>query len=193
MKPASLARLCTLALLIGVAPAAHAVSLTFSPSLQTVALGDPVSVDLRVSGLGAGVPPSLSGFDVDVSFDSSILVLVGAQLIAPLGSSAQFSFDVQSTASGAVVNLFALSTLSAAELDALQGDEFTLATLTFATLAMGTSALVLGDVALTDGSGDPLPLDAGFNGQITVPEPATSIGVGLGLFAFALLRRRPRG
>lgn len=193
MKPASFARLCSLALLICVAPAVHAVTLTVSPSLQNVAVGDPVSVNLVISGLGDGVPPSLRGFDLDVSFDSDILVLVGAQLNAPLGGNAQFGFDVQPTGSGAVVNLFALSDLSGPELDALQGDEFTIATLIFNTLGAGTSGLILGNVVLTSGTGGALPLDVGFNGQVVVPEPATSLGVGLGLFALALRRGRLRG
>lgn len=193
LKAASLTRLVALALLIGVAPAAHAVELIFSPGAQVVSLGDPVSVDLLVSGLGDGVPPSLGGFDVDISFDPSILVLTGASLIAPLGGSAQFEFNVQVTASGVVVNLFALSFLSPEDLDALQPGEFTLATLTFGTLASGTSSLVIENAILSDAAGGALPIDSAPNGSVTVPEPATSIGVALGLAALGLLRRRLHG
>jgi hypothetical protein len=190
IKAAALSRLVALAFLIGVAPAAHAVTLVLSPSTQSVGVGNSVSVDILISGLGDGVAPSLGGFDLEVSFDPSILVLTGATLNAPLGASAQFSFEVQSTATGAVASLFALSALSGPELDALQGDEFNVATLVFSTLAPGTSALVFGNVVLTNSVGGSLPLDVAFNGEIVVPEPSTSIGVGLGLAALALVRRR---
>jgi hypothetical protein len=193
MRMIRFARLSLLALLICAAPAAHAISLSISPSSQSVGAGTSVSVDVLVTGLGNGVPPSLGGFDLDIAFDPSILVLTGASLNAPLGASAQFHFSVGATASGAVANLFALSSLSGLELDAMQGAEFTIATLVFSTLAPGTSALTLGNVALKDGAGAPLVVDASFNGQIqVVPEPATSLGVGLGFVALALLRVRLR-
>ncbi|MGH9886543.1 MAG: cohesin domain-containing protein [bacterium] len=180
------------ALLLLVAPAAHAVTLVVTPSSQDAGVGTSVSVDVLVSGLVAGAPPSLGGFDLDIAFDPSILVLIGASLNAPLGGNAQFDFEVQGTASGAVVNLFALSSLSDPELEALQGDEFTIATLIFNTLAPGTSPLTLGNIVLTNGAGGSLPLQVAFNGEIVVPEPGTAIAVGLGLAALALVRRRAR-
>lgn len=48
---------------------AQAAIIGFNPSSQTVELGDNVSVDLTISGLGADV---LTGFDLDVSFDDSV-------------------------------------------------------------------------------------------------------------------------
>lgn len=49
---------------------ASAAVVSFSPSSQNVALGDSVSVDLRISGLENDI---LSAFDLDISFDDSIL------------------------------------------------------------------------------------------------------------------------
>src|SRR5437899_519027 len=48
---------------------ALAISLDFVPSLETVFVGQPVIVDIVISGTVAGGPPSIGAFDLDVSFD----------------------------------------------------------------------------------------------------------------------------
>jgi hypothetical protein len=47
---------------------ASAVSLDLLPASQTVAIGDSLTVDLFVSGLNAGGPPSVDWFDIDIVF-----------------------------------------------------------------------------------------------------------------------------
>ncbi len=190
IKPAPLARLTVLALLIGVASPAQAISLALTPGTQSVEGNGTVVVDLGISGLGDGVPPSLGGFNIDIAFDPEIVFLMGAELIAPLGGSAQFAFSVVGGASVAHVNLVALTSLTPAELDELQADAFTLARMTFSALEQaGTSPLVLGNVSLTNASGGALPLDSTSDAEIVVtPEPAASIAVGLGLVALAFRR-----
>lgn len=54
---------------------AHAISLSIVPSPQSVGVGGSVSVDLTISGLGNFASPSLSTFDLDVTFNPAILVV----------------------------------------------------------------------------------------------------------------------
>src|SRR5262245_9225206 len=63
---------------------AEAVSLEFSPSAQTVAAST-VSVDVVVSGLAAGGPPSVGSFDLDVTFDPTVLSPIGVTFGPLLG------------------------------------------------------------------------------------------------------------
>lgn len=127
----------------------QAQTLTVTPSAQTVDVGDAVSVDLRISGLGDGAAPSVGVFDIDFTFDPSLLsfstVSYGTGLdVLGLGS-------LQATTPGAgTVNLFELSFDTADDLNAFQSDSFTLATLTFNTLAFGASQLTLSLNAVGD-------------------------------------------
>ena len=52
------------------APASAAIVLSFAPSAQHVNVGDTVTVDVSISGLGAEI---LSGFDLNFRYNASIL------------------------------------------------------------------------------------------------------------------------
>lgn len=130
------------------------------PSSQNAPLGTTVAVDLVISGLGNFAPPSLGTFDIDVTFDPSILsfqnAAFGDQLdLIGLGSITQVAPGVMN------VNIFELSLDDPADLDTLQPGSFTLATLTFATIASGTSFLEVIVNALGDAVGDPLTAETG--------------------------------
>jgi len=191
-------------LLIGVLQLLPAATITVTPSTQSVDLGNQAVVSLDISGLGSGVAPSVGAFDIDLSFDSSILALnsivfgdplLGDQLdLFGLGSILGASFG------GGTVNVFEISLDFADDLNLLQADAFTLATFTFDTLAAGSSVLGLTLNALGDADG--LPLEATLTGgsvdvavppPVSVPEPsawATYVLLVAGLAGLMISQRR---
>ncbi len=171
-----------------------AVVIDFVPSAQTVPLGAAVGVDLVISGLGDFTAPSLGAFDLDATYDASVLSAASVTLTPFLGDSIQ-GVDVSTPG---FIDLFVISLLSPVELDALQPESFVLATLSFDAIALGTSALALTQVVAGDAFGADLGATAG-SGSITVtssgtpvPEPSLTgllLTAGLGL---ALTRQRSR-
>jgi len=158
----------------------HAFTVGLTPSFQTVPVGNPVSVDLYVSGLGNGTPPSLGTFDLNILFDSTILYFNNATFGDPgLGDQLDL-FGLGSITSvddsvPGVLNLFELSLDMPGDLDLFQADSFTLATLTFDTLTTGTSSLSLTINALGDSAGNALSANIQNASVAPVPEPSTAI------------------
>lgn len=171
----------------------------FEPASQDVPVGDIAQVDLVISGLDLFLPDSLSTFDLDISFDETILALdsvafgdpvLGDQLdLFGFGSITAFDDSISG-----IVNLFELSLDLPDALNMFQWESFTLATLTFDTLAVGTSSLDIAINALGDAWGDPLELEADpVSGNISpVPEPATILLIGTGLVGLGYLKRKKR-
>jgi hypothetical protein len=176
-----------------VASPALAVSISVLPAAQTAAVGDPVSVDLVITGLDGTGAPSVGAFDLDVTFDPLLLVASGVTFGAFLGDEALGEALTASSVSAGLLDLAAVSLLLPAELDALQPAAFTLATLSFTTLAAGTSPLTLSQAIVDDAFGARLAADT-VGGSVTVaqavPEPATLLLVGAGLLVWRLGRRR---
>ena len=185
------------------APRLHAVTIDFIPVSQETSLGHQVSVDVVIFGLDA-IGEIVSAFDLDVTYDDTILratdVLFGPSLGVPFGSdpfdpalAAVTSFD---TSLPGVVDFAELSFLLDDPLHALQGDGFTLASLTFESVGLGTSPLgfVLDDFNQVVGRSAAL-LDIGAGtGHVTVvaaavPAPSTGGLLVVGLIAWAARRR----
>jgi len=172
-----------------------AITIGFEPVSQEVVVGDPASVNLVISGLGDYSEPSLGTFDLNVTYNTAILDFTGYTLGLYLGDISLWeAVDLSwgETTPG-TINLAELSLLSVSELDSLQPDSFTLATLTFNTLAVGTSSLDISITALGDAYGGSLSLDVQSGNISPVPEPATFILIGFGLGGIGILRRKRRG
>jgi hypothetical protein len=173
-------------ILCGYSVPAHAIMIDVLPSYQEVDVGTPVSVDIAISDLGDGSPPSLGSFDLDVIYDPVMLSFTGASFgdqldLFGLGSIG----SVDNSVSGSV-NLFELSLDLSDDLNSLQLPDFTLASLTFDTTAPGVSVIDVVVNVIGDAYGDLLCADV-IGAEInavpvsTVPEPSTLLLFGIGL------------
>ena len=181
---------------------AFAATIGFEPVSQTVPVGESVSVDLVISGLGDGESPSLGGFDLFIEYDPAILALSDVSFGDPtLGDQLDVSgwgslYDYSSYSSD-VEYLFGLSYNLPWDLNDLQKPSFVLATLTFDTLSVGTSSLEIVDPdppiymsRLSDELGEPLGFERESGSVSPVPVPATFILFGFGLGGIGILRRK---
>ncbi|MDJ0866269.1 MAG: cohesin domain-containing protein [Myxococcota bacterium] len=181
----------TLALSLVALHSAGAVTLGFDPSEQTVGLGAPVSVEIRVADLDGEI---VSAYDLDVVYDATVLSAVGVSFGVLLGDAAALeSIDVFDLGSPGLVDLAQVSLLADADLAARQPDAFTLATVEFTAIALGESSLTFRFDPFNDVKGlegKVLPLDPASGLVRVVPEPGTALVLALGL---VVLARRSRG
>jgi hypothetical protein len=183
--------LCTWFLMVS---AANALTISFTPPPQSVVAGAMVDVGVEVSELGSGVAPSLSTFDLDISYNPGLLSFnsvsfgdssLGDQLDV-LGVGGVTSYD--DSVSG-LINLFELSLDTASDLDTLQADSFTLATLSFNAIGIGNSPLGVIINSLGDAEGNPLTATITPGSVSVIPLPPALPLLGTGLAALILMRR----
>lgn len=192
-----LARIFCAATALMAAPA-MAVTLSIGPATQNQTLGAPVSVNILVSDLGDFSSSSLGNFDLFVSYDSSILTPTqadyGTQLNqGDINDSIQeglvlVSGPTAECAAAACLEVAEVSFLTAQELVDGQPGSFLLASITFNTVALGSSALDFQFTELGDEFGDEI-LNANLqSASVTVaaaqqvPLPASLLLFGVALF-----------
>lgn len=180
-----------------------AANLSLETSTTLVQGGGMVYIDLVVSGLGDHAAPSLSTFDVDVSYDPALFALSGIVFGPMLGdeSLGEAMSGSNSTTPGSI-NIWELSLLEPDSancvacippyLTDLQGSSFTLARIGFTTSQTGTGGFGLAVNVLGDGLGDPLAATIGAAPTVTVPEPPTLALLGLGMLGLMATRSRLR-
>ncbi len=180
MKKLALVNIIGIALLLMPATAG-AISIGFSPGSQTVDVGDPVFVDVVISDLAGEI---VSAYDLDVTFDASILTATDVVFGSFLGD--EFFFEVFNDfdlSGSGVVDFAQLSLLSDLDLALMQPDSFVLATIEFAAIGGGTSALDF--VAPLDIKGlgaSIIDVDPASGSVTAVPEPSAALVFALGAF-----------
>lgn len=176
-----------------VSTGSSAITVGLDPIGQEVTVGSSIEVGVTISDLGTAGAPSLSAFDLDVSFDDSILAFVGATFGDPqlgdqldlfgLGGNPVFTDLV----APGLLNLGEVSLVLPADLNALQAEGFTLATITVDALSVGLSPLVLSINDLADADGDPLvggissgSINVSDSTAVSEPHLLVLLGIGLG-------------
>ena len=176
----------------------NAINLGFNPSTQATTQGSTANIALQISGLGPFMAPSLGVYDLVVGFDPTILAFSGAAFGDPiLGDQLDVDgFGVISTVTPGFgnVELFELSLDLPSDLDNLQAPSFTIATLTFQGIGVGTSTLDITILALGDSYGSSLSASVSSAAitvnQSAVPEPATLVLLCWGVVSLSIRGRR---
>jgi hypothetical protein len=177
------------ALGLGITSQAQAV-----PSLQfdgagpyVVTNGGTLVVSLKAVDLGSEI---VSAFDLDVLYDAAVLQFDSVDIDPNLQMGGLLDALSNSVSSPGDLNVWLVSFLLDAELEALQGSEVTLFTMTFDVLADATTVLELGPLGVAIGKDvkglNNVPIIPG--GQ--VPEPNTLLLLALAAAAAMFTRSR---
>lgn len=170
----------------GISPA-RAATISLLPDATDILQGDILTLNIAVSGLGDGSPPSVGVFDLDLTYDAAILGFEGVTYGGYLDVLGLGSFQETDASAAGTVNLFELSFDFAEDLDSFQPGAFTLAELSFRALAPGVSDLALLVNAFGDGYGDPLSVEATNNTAVNVSPVPLPTSFSFFISALALL------
>ncbi len=194
-------RILCLLVLLGLGMQAHATVITFVPSDQNTSVGNSVSVDIVISGLGSDI---LTAFDLSIFFDDTILSFesfefgsdcFGFSCLDVLG----FDMNIEDVIDwgGGEVEIAEVSFDFDEDLEMFQPDDFVLGTFVFSGLEIGVSALDIfvwelgGGFVFDEGLGfevaSSLSADL-VGGSIEVPEPGTLLLLMSGLLGLRMAR-----
>lgn len=184
--------------LLSVSAHADPILINFDPVAQTTEFGNQVSVDVTADAGGQVDlfgPVVIAAYDLIVNWDSTLLSLADVMFGGSLGDP-ELVESLQGTVPGTgMVNVAEVSFLF--DFTGLQdGSVFTLFTLVFDTLDVGTSSLDISDPIVGDFAGLPLEAVLGTGSieiterTVAVAEPGTLLLFMTGLLAIRSVRRR---
>ena len=175
---------------------AQAVSIDLLPDHHMVAPGSPVNLQVRINGLNDASAPALGDYDLNLSYDASLLQVAAITWGNQLDLAGFGSLQDANTSIAGVINLFEISFDDSWLLNNTQAGSFTLFNVVFNTLAAGSAMFSLDVNAIGDAYGNSLTLDAVNNAQVDItrvnaPEPASWLLLlgGLGLLALRAINR----
>ena len=128
-------------------PPANAISIGFQPVFQPVNLTDTFEVDVVISGLSSA-QEIVSAFDLAVTYDPGIINATAVTFGTRLGDLSALEADSGFTPGAGRIEFFESSFISDADLLSSQPDSFILATLSFSTLAAGTTPLLFDPIVI---------------------------------------------
>jgi len=156
-----------------------AISINFEPLTTTANVGDTVDVNVVVSGL-LDANEIVSAYDLFIGYDASVLTASSVTFGPYLDDFIYPSIQFDEVVSPGLLEFGEISFLFDYELEAIQPDSFTLATLSFDAIASGYSDLIFephplfGFIDVKGRDALPLDLTAG-TGLISVMEPPVSV------------------
>ncbi len=141
-------------------PGTAGVTVSLQPDSVALQPGDPLSVDVVISGLGDLASPSAGSFDLTVAWDDTLFTFNSLTFGSELGDLTMAEAIEGTSPLPGSVQAFEVSLLPAATLNANQPASFTLATLTFdGTGVLGSSTFDVGGL-VSDENGIMLPFTA---------------------------------
>jgi hypothetical protein len=159
-------------------------TLSLAPASSAILGGSTASVDLVISGIEPDVDVSV--FSVKIDFDPSIVELVSYNLYDDLGSLANGDAD-DATSFSATEGWIRLASTSYLFDLSSQPDNFTLGTLKFKGINLGTSALTIADEYVGDFYGLKIDGITTIDASVTVPEPSATMVFLSGLISLIAL------
>jgi outer membrane autotransporter protein len=151
----------------------QAITLGFFPSSANLNTGDSFSVDLRISDIDNNT--AIGDYDLNINFESSVLSITPDDVV--FGNQLQLGVDnsmLQGVNIGnGQLNISEVSLVDAADLNAMQSDEFTVATLNFTADAPGVTQIEIdaSNIVLGNQAGTPVVSE---NNPVTIiPAPIT--------------------
>ena len=172
------------------------ITVALEPSSQTISVGNPVSVDLVISGLGNFASPSLGGFDFDLSYNPAVLGAVSVTFGSHLDLGIVGSLQNSGLSTAGAIHVDETSFESSTDLHTNQPSTFTLATLNFSSVGLGISTIDFTSGSLSDDTGQ-ISLEfltqaaqVQVNGNSQVPDScSTAWLLGVGLVGLVASRR----